>query len=247
MKYKKGTFTTVPNKDVLRGLDPQTQVLFVWLCSYADEEGVCFPSISRLASDCGMTGRSVINKLRVLEEKGLVERTRRKKENSNENAVNEYQIIIVEGSERGSRGSEPASPRSERGSLGGSERDSQELKPYTNSNQGTQKAGQSPARKKATYNPLGVEIIRAFEAVDPKNKLYYQNTTQRAACDFLLEEYGLEEVLKRIIVLPKTNKARHFPTITTPCQLRDKWVSLQDAVERKRSEFISKQSNVAFS
>jgi phage replication O-like protein O len=121
----------------------------------------------------------------------------------------------------------------------------------------TKSSGQLPThkRKKETitkengregvgYNPLGAEIIRAFEAIDPKNKTYYGNTTQRAACDFLLDEYGLDEVLKRIEVLGKTNKMPYFPTITTPVQLRDKWVQLHDAVARKKGELQSKQVKV---
>lgn len=86
------------------------------------------------------------------------------------------------------------------------------------------------------YSQLGAEVIKAFEVVDPKNKNYYSNTSQRAAADFLVNEYGLEEVKKRISVLPKTNKIPYFPTITTPVQLRDKWVQLQDAADRKKSE-----------
>ena len=89
---------------------------------------------------------------------------------------------------------------------------------------------------KKEYNPLGAEIIKGFETVDPKNKTYYGNTTQRGACDFLIEEYGLQEVLTRILVLPKTNGTPYFPSITTPVQLRDKWVQLEKAVERTRKE-----------
>lgn len=96
----------------------------------------------------------------------------------------------------------------------------------------------------AKYNALGAEIIKGLEAIDPKNKTYYGNTAQRAACDFLLKEYGLEEVLKRIRVLPKTNQLSYFPTITTPVQLRDKWVQLQDAVARKRGEVEAKKPKI---
>lgn len=90
--------------------------------------------------------------------------------------------------------------------------------------------------KKIKYNPLGGEILKAFEEVDPKNKTYYGNTTQRKACDYLLEEYGLDEVLKRITVLSKTNKIPYFPTINTPHDLKEKWVKLNDAVDKKRRE-----------
>lgn len=90
------------------------------------------------------------------------------------------------------------------------------------------------------------EVIRLFESVDPKNKTYYANKTQRAACLFLLTEYGLEEVQKRIEVLPKTNGMQFFPNITTPCQLRDKWVQLNGQIERHKREREVKSNLVAF-
>ena len=97
---------------------------------------------------------------------------------------------------------------------------------------------------KKEYNPLGAEVIKLFETVDPKNKTYYGNKTQRAACDFLLDEYGLTEIEKRTIVLPKTNGMPYFPNITTPCQLRDKWVQLDNAINRARAEQQTKSDNV---
>lgn len=90
------------------------------------------------------------------------------------------------------------------------------------------------------------EVIKLFEAVDPKNKNYYGNKTQRAACLFLLTEYGMEEVKKRVEVLPMTNGMRFFPNITTPCQLRDKWVQLNGQIERHKKENALKANLVAF-
>jgi hypothetical protein len=100
------------------------------------------------------------------------------------------------------------------------------------------------ADKKVNYNPLGADIIKAFEEVDPKNKTYYGNKTQRSACDFLLKEYGLDETLKRVSILTKTNKLQYFPSITTPNELKERWVKLQDAVDRKRSETKTKSNYV---
>jgi phage replication O-like protein O len=88
----------------------------------------------------------------------------------------------------------------------------------------------------ADFNPLGAEIIHAMVNIDPKNKTYYGNKTQRAACDFLIEEYGLQETKNRILIINKTNGVPFFPTITTPVQLRDKWVQLEKAVERHKRE-----------
>ena len=97
----------------------------------------------------------------------------------------------------------------------------------------------------STANPLINDVIKLFEEVDPKNKTYYGNTSQRKAADFLLSEYGFEEIKKRLAVLPKTNKLPYFPAITTPVQLRDKWVQLQDAVDRKRGERLSGKNGLA--
>jgi len=94
------------------------------------------------------------------------------------------------------------------------------------------------------YNPLGAEVIKLFETVDPKNKTYYANKTQRGACDFLITEYGLAEIEKRTNVLPKTNGMPFFPNITTPCQLRDKWVQLDNAINRAKAEQQTKSDNV---
>lgn len=94
----------------------------------------------------------------------------------------------------------------------------------------------SVAYERPKFNDLGKIIIEEFTKFNPACGRYYGNTTQRAACDFLLKEYGLEEVLKRITILPKTNKTSFFPSITTPVQLRDKWVALQDAADRRKNE-----------
>ena len=96
----------------------------------------------------------------------------------------------------------------------------------------------------ADFNPLGAEVLFELIAIDPKNKTYYNNKTQRGACDFLIEEYGLQEVKNRILLISRTNGIPFFPTITTPVQLRDKWVPLEKAIERHKREAGS--NSVAF-
>jgi hypothetical protein len=87
--------------------------------------------------------------------------------------------------------------------------------------------------KSQKYNPLGSEIIKAFEEVDPKNKTYYGNKTQRASCDFLLSEYGLENVLKAIKILPQINRKKlYIKQITTPFELKENWVKIGNALKQ---------------
>lgn len=95
---------------------------------------------------------------------------------------------------------------------------------------------------KKQENILIGEVIKLFESVDAKNKQYYGNKTQRGAVSFLIQTYSFDEVAKRISFLTKTNKIQYFPSITTPVQLRDKWVSLEDALIRHKT----KTGTVAF-
>ncbi|RJQ33872.1 hypothetical protein C4568_03665 [Candidatus Parcubacteria bacterium] len=79
-------------------------------------------------------------------------------------------------------------------------------------------------------------IIKSFEEVDPKNKTYYGNKTQRAACLFLIAEYGLEKVLAVVKLLPQTNRQPYFPSINSPNDLKEKWAKLEAAWIRYRQQ-----------
>lgn len=89
---------------------------------------------------------------------------------------------------------------------------------------------------KRNYDPLISGVISAFEEVDPKNKTFHGRASQRAAAQFLVKEYGYQTVLNRIGALKKTNEIPFFPTITSPVQLKDKWVALENAVIRSQNE-----------
>lgn len=90
-------------------------------------------------------------------------------------------------------------------------------------------------------------LIKAFEAINPASKRFYNNTTQRKACQSLISEYGLDRVLTVIEkTLPKTNGLQFFPTITTPLQLNDKWVALESAVRKYQAEKQTTKNKVAF-
>src|SRR3990167_701531 len=52
--------------------------------------------------------------------------------------------------------------------------------------------------KDTPFNPLGGELIKSFEKINPAVKRMYGNTTQRKACDDLIETYGFERVKKVI-------------------------------------------------
>lgn len=95
------------------------------------------------------------------------------------------------------------------------------------------------------FSVLGAEVIKAFESVDPKNKTYYSNKTQRAAADFLIQEYGLDVVLNLIKSLPKINTMKlYLGQITTPYELKERWQKLNNIYEQQKLEAIKNKSNV---
>jgi hypothetical protein len=94
MNYVKGDFILVPNKLAIKGLQPSDQAVFMWICSYVNDEGWCFPSRSRLAKDCGVSVKTVDRAMERIIEKGLMTKQIRKK--GEKNLSNIYQVLIVE-------------------------------------------------------------------------------------------------------------------------------------------------------
>lgn len=95
MKYEKGSFTIVPNKHVLAGLDAHAQVVYYWLCDFADSDGTCFPSRALLAQKANISMSTVDKALAILEGTGLLTKTKRYYEQAP--TTNLYQLNLVKG------------------------------------------------------------------------------------------------------------------------------------------------------
>lgn len=95
------------------------------------------------------------------------------------------------------------------------------------------------------FNPLGAEIINAFaKTINPSCARYYNNTTQRSACDGLIKTYGLEKVLKAIEFLPQTNNEPFFPKIYNPLELYERYEKLRSSWIRRNKEHERKNPEV---
>lgn len=205
----------------------------------------CFPSIEKIAEQHSISKDSVIRGIKALLEWGIIAVHKEKDPKTKRQLPNVYtladksvwkpkpqsRVADKDSESRVDISVEPS--RSQRQSRV-ADVDCKDTQFKDNTIKDT--AETSSAGSKTRFNQLGAEILKAFEVVDPKNKTYYGNTTQRKACDFLIEEYGLEEVLKRIGVLPQTNKLPYMPKINTPHELKEKWIKLQDSLISKKSE-----------
>jgi hypothetical protein len=104
---------------------------------------------------------------------------------------------------------------------------------YSNLNSNVDINSNTPAKaeKKSSFSKEGSEILKAFEEIDAKNKTYYSNTTQRKACDFLIETYGKEQVLGLIPRLRETNKKSVYQ-ITNPWEMKEKITKVFNDISR---------------
>jgi hypothetical protein len=92
-----------------------------------------------------------------------------------------------------------------------------------------------------------VDVINAFNLVNPSYGKWYENKTQREAIKRLITTQTLNKLLKVIQLLTKTNKLPYFPTITTPLQLEDKWAQLESALSKKKNELQDKKPKIIIS
>jgi hypothetical protein len=224
---------------------PNATMVYLCLCRHADRHQESFPSVKTMSEKTGISPRSVIRGIQTLIEWNIISKERERR--SDATWLNNRYVLL----DKSSWKPKPSA----------TEACGQDASQVPNEAEPSATAGKSQvpqghtkvSHKKDTHkkdiathgvagddvfrhNALGAEVIKAFEEVDPKNKRYYGVHAQRDACDFLIDEYGLEEVLSRVKWLPKLNGQPYVPTITTPLQLRDKWVALQNAVGRLKTE-----------
>jgi hypothetical protein len=88
-----------------------------------------------------------------------------------------------------------------------------------------------------------VKIIDSFKPVNGAFGRWYGNTTQRGAISRMIETHGLEQVLKVVAILPKTNTMPWITTITTPSQLEDKWSTLEAQLRKEKNKLSVKNKS----
>lgn len=93
MRYNKGDFVVVPNKHKLEELSGVELGLYIWLCSFANNEGECFPARKTLAKKLGISLSTLIRATKTLSSLGLITKTQRKE--GNEIKSNLYHINIL--------------------------------------------------------------------------------------------------------------------------------------------------------
>ena len=105
IKYEKGTFNIVPNKDKLKGKPAEMQAIYFWICDHANEKGTCFPSRNLLASESGCNIKTVDKYIEQLINEGFMTKLTGSKVDSRRNNSNFYQVLIVGSTKNSGSGS----------------------------------------------------------------------------------------------------------------------------------------------
>lgn len=96
MKYKPGTFVLVPNLPELGGKPSEMQVIYMWLCNYANKDGTCFPSRRTIAKESGCNIKTVDKYIQQLVDDGFIEKTNRGIDGSKQKLSNIYTMLLFE-------------------------------------------------------------------------------------------------------------------------------------------------------
>lgn len=204
MKYNKGTFITVPSRDVLRGLHPTAQAIYMWLCSYANETDNCYPSRATLAKDARCSDRTVDEMLELLLEKGLIKKKGRKE--GERQLSNLYTVMIVE---RGEGGSLPpsrtfATPAKEVRTNSNQLTQTNEIGASEDGLRVVEVAFQVEEETRVKKPPKYPNARTAFSWLPNRQKSWEGNTTQ-LSCGELLFKRG-EEAVKSFVRYVKSHE-----------------------------------------
>lgn len=208
-------------------------IVYMSLCRHASKTQTCFPSLKLMSEQHGVCTRTILRGIKKLEERNVIKvgkkRTKDGKWLNNSYTLLDKSVWNYDNHVTNSHMDHVTNMY---------EPCDKYVAPHV-TNSHTKGTHIKEAHKKDSNEVA--KVIKLFELVDKKNKTYYGNTTQRSACQFLLDEYGIEEIERRVKVLPQTNVTPYFPRIYTPFDLKEKWGKLEDALTSKKIETISKK------
>ena len=207
MKYIKGNYAVVPNLDQADLISSTAFKLFVNICRFADNEGKCFPSRSKLAKVMGYkTTRSLDKYIKELVEAGFITKETRLRPNGS-HTTNFYQIHLID--DQGSHQIDVGG--SHQSGVGGSHLAGVPHNTSIN----------TPIEHIATDVAGNVvnEIIEMFEPVNPMFTSLFSNKTQRSALERLIKRLGEEKTINMVQSLVKFTQMPYCPKISTPLEL----------------------------
>jgi hypothetical protein len=204
-----------------KDISPTSKIVYAEICALARKSGYCFASNAHLAERTGNSERTITRAVTQLAKKNMIAL-----QMSTSRSGISRTIVLAWGVDKVSRpprqsGYTPLAKVSR------VEIDTVEINIRDNN---TPPSG----------GKLGNELIDLFKEVNPSYKQFFKRKPQHEAAERLIEEHGFEKVSKVVAILPKSNRIAYLPTITSPCQLEEKWATLEAGLAKKKNESSSK-------
>lgn len=234
MRYEKGSFIVIPNKECLDGVFSHLQVVYMWICSYADERGVCFPSRTTIARNSGCSVKTVDRAIEGLVECGFLKKLKRVE--NGKNLTNVYQIMLLENGGRDSQ-----SLGSVRESLGVGTESRTELNPVL-----TKSTEDISADAQVVYEVEEEKPTKVSKAKYPHSKEVFalfgkyplsweRDTTQLVSAEALYNERGVEEIKNALYWFKDVGHKEFCPQVSTPRKLDTKWEDFEKFVNEQET------------
>ncbi len=238
MIYEKGSFTTVPIK-MVEGMDAQSQVVFMHICKYLNDEGSCWPSMNRLAKDCGMSRRTVQRRIDLLVEKNVLSTEKRHREDGSYTS-SLYRVVLS--STPSVRESLGVVSESHMGGVRESQHELNLIELNLDRTKHTRELGKSgddakssKATKVSSEQSSHVNsIMDVFYTINPS--LNYANKASRNAVTWMVNKWGVDATLRAAEFACSIHGQPYSPTITTPYQLKDKISQLKAYRDKQESQ-----------
>lgn len=227
-------FTIIPNY-ILNHSTHTDQALYLQMKRFAGEDGKCFATQETLMNKLGI-GRQAYNKsLEYLIRRGWIEYTGLT--GGRTRPIKTYKInnIWQQNSDFYKKiPSETAVSKNTVSNEKDTVQNSSKIPSETDSIRRTIiKKNQEEEIAKRGFAEV-VAIIDAFKEINPSYKDWYKNKTQRIACQWLLDTYGIDDTLRKVGALMKINSMPYAPTTTTPHELKNNLPKLKAFAEKQK-------------
>lgn len=196
--YEKGDFTVVPNIKILKGKKPSVISVYLFICTYANEKGECFPSRARLMKDTEQSKNTVDRAIKELELLELLEKVVRVKDGVKQ--TNLYRLLL---NTEGGVGSQMGLPSPHKEDI--------ELYPINYNNSSKEelgaKAPDSPSKPEApeleekpntpptlSKDQKVKEVYKVFDEQGFDIKMLWANKTQRTTAELLYDTVGCSKI-----------------------------------------------------
>ena len=194
-------------------------IVYNSMCRHVNKDQECFPSIKLMAEQHGVSRDSILKGLKILEEKKVIEINKTRSKGGQ--WLNNSYVLLDKTEWDYSQVAENNMVDQVDVSVTPSR--SQQLDQVAHSDtKETHKQGNTYKEthtSKLSLQDEVVLIIDEFKIWNPAAKNFYGNTTERKACNDLVEAFGLDRTLQMVRSLPKINQVPYVTPAMTPWEL----------------------------